>query len=124
MARFIKSFEQVGIGDIALVGGKNASLGEMTRQLQKKGIRVPGGFAITADAYVHLLKNGGIFEQLQKALDGLDTGDTELLSVRANQARSIIKQAGLPEDLRSEIVDAYRQLEKHYGQNCDVAVRS
>ena len=75
--RFIKWFGDIRIEDVPLVGGKNASLGEMYRELTSKGVKVPDGFAITAEAYRHLLREAGLEEQIRKALAGLDTRDVE-----------------------------------------------
>ena len=72
--RFIRWFREVGIAEVGLVGGKNASLGEMYRELTPKGIRVPNGFAVTAEGYRHFLNVGGLSERLRAGLQGLDTG--------------------------------------------------
>jgi len=69
--KFILWFEEIGIEDVPLVGGKNASLGEMIRELKSKGVSVPNGFAITATAYKHLLKSAGIEDEIKKTLRGL-----------------------------------------------------
>ena len=75
--RFIKWFEEVGRNDVALVGGKNASLGEMIRNLSSEGVNVPSGFAITAEAYKYLIKEAGIEDELRDILEGLDTHNME-----------------------------------------------
>lgn len=124
MSNYIRSFEEVSLSDVTLVGGKNASLGEMTRALSGKGISVPGGFVITAPAYAAVLEHGGISESLAQSLEGLDKNNIDELSLRANQSRSLIKNAGLPEELEKQIKDAYKKMEQQYGKNCDVAVRS
>jgi pyruvate,water dikinase len=122
--RFIRWFSQLSIDDVALVGGKNASLGEMYQQLGPHGIRVPNGFAITAEAYRYLLDRAGAWPGLRAALDGLDATDVDDLARRAERAREIVYGAPLPDDLATEIVDAYRGLREEYGPQLTVAVRS
>jgi pyruvate,water dikinase len=121
---FILWFEELGIGDIPLVGGKNASLGEMYANLSGKGVPIPNGFAITATAYRHLLKQTNAQDTIRDILAGLDTSDMDNLSERGSRIRNLIRGLAFPEDLRQAIVTAYRRLEAEYGRNCDVAVRS
>src|SRR5271157_6016576 len=99
MSQYVRFFEEVGIADVPLVGGKNASLGEMYRELSGEGVRIPNGFATTADAYRYMLKQGGADEQLRGALEGLDPTDVTDLARRAKRAREIVYGAGVPEDL-------------------------
>jgi len=122
--RFIKWFDEVGTGDVALVGGKNASLGEMIRNLREKDVNVPFGFAITAEAYRHVIEEAGIREQIRDTLSDLDTHDMDNLSTRGSKLRALINDAGCPVDLEEEIRLAYREMEKRYGAGVDVAVRS
>ncbi len=122
--RFIRFFEELGIGDVPLVGGKNASLGEMYRSLTSQGVKVPNGFAITAEAYRYVLDQAGVWPALHDALDGLDPDDVEDLKRRGYMARKLVYEAGIPEDLRAEILDAYQKLEQEYGPDLSVAVRS
>ena len=122
--KFIKWFDEVGAGDVALVGGKNASLGEMIRNLQEKDVNVPFGFAITAEAYRHVIEEAGIREEIRDTLSDLDTHDMENLSIRGSKLRALITDAGCPADLEEEIRLAYREMEKRYGAGVDVAVRS
>ncbi len=121
---FILWFDQIGIKDVPLVGGKNASLGEMYQHLTKKGVNVPNGFAITAAAYKHLLKEAGIEEAIRQVLEGLDTHNIADLKKRGKKVRDIILKSPFPKDLEDAIIDAYRDMEKEYGPNVDVAVRS
>ncbi len=121
---FILWFEEIGIKDVPLVGGKNASLGEMYQHLTSQGVKVPNGFAITAEAYKHLLKNAGIEKAIRDALEGLDTHNIEDLRARGKRVREIILKAKFPEDLEQAIKDAYGKMEGMYGANVDVAVRS
>lgn len=122
--RFIRFFSQIGIGDVPLVGGKNASLGEMYRELTPKGIDVPNGFAITAEAYRHLLDQAGAWQALRDSLDGLDPDDVDDLARRAARARDIVYGAPVPPDLAADIRDALAKLTEEYGGELTVAVRS
>nr|QNO56323.1 putative phosphoenolpyruvate synthase [Methanosarcinales archaeon ANME-1 ERB7] len=122
--KYIKWFEEVGIGDVALVGGKNASLGEMISNLGKKGVNVPSGFAITADAYKYLIEETGIKDKIRDTLVDLDTSDMVNLAERGSKIRGMITNAQIPADLEEEVRAAYREMEKRYGEGVDVAVRS
>ncbi len=124
MARFIRWFEELTLDDVPLVGGKNASLGELYRELTPQGVRVPNGFAITAEAYRYVLDEAGAWAELHRLLDDLDPDDVAELSRRAARAREIVYGAGLPEDLRTEILEAYAALKAQYGESLSVAVRS
>ncbi|MGD9947563.1 MAG: phosphoenolpyruvate synthase [Desulfobulbus sp.] len=117
-------FDEIGIGDVPMVGGKNASLGEMHQKLTSKGVVVPNGYAITAYAYRYLLKEAGVEDAILDALQGLDTHDLYNLQERGAKVRNIIRNAEFPVDLRQEIISAYNKLEAEYGKNVDVAVRS
>ncbi len=122
--RFIRSFAEIGIDDVPLVGGKNASLGEMYRLLTPQGVKVPNGFAITAEAYRYVLERAGAWEPLRAALDGLKGDDLEELARRGHRAREIIYGAPLPPDLRGEILEGYHTLRDQYGPDLTLAVRS
>ncbi len=122
--KFILWFNEIGISDVPYVGGKNASLGEMYRNLTKKGVDVPNGFAITAYAYRYLLKQAGIQQKIKDALRGLNTRNMQNLAERGHAVREIIRHAEFPQDLKNEIFEAYKKMEKQYGKNPDVAVRS
>ena len=117
-------FDDFNISDVALVGGKNASLGEMYQHLTSKGVNIPHGFAITAKAYRHLVETAGIKTAVQNALAGLDTHDLNNLQQRGKKVREIIRTAAFPDDLRQAIVSAYKKLEAEYGPDVDVAIRS
>ncbi len=121
---YVRFFEEIGIGDVSLVGGKNASLGEMFRKLAAEGVLVPNGFAITADAYRHVLDEAGAWEELHSVLDALDPNDVSDLACRGKSAREIVYNAGLPEDLKVEIISSYRKLQEEYGEEVSLAVRS
>ncbi|MDH3327967.1 MAG: phosphoenolpyruvate synthase [Desulfobulbaceae bacterium] len=117
-------FDEIGIEDVPMVGGKNASLGEMHQKLTSKGVAVPNGYAITAYAYQYLLKEAGIEQAIIDALEGLDTHDLRNLQARGEKTREIIRNAEFPDDLRKAIIDAYKKMEEEYGEGVDVAVRS
>jgi pyruvate,water dikinase len=123
-SKYIRFFGEIGIEDIPLVGGKNASLGEMYRELTKKGVRIPNGFAVTADAYRYVLNSAGILDQLRGAMAGLDKRNVADLANRGRKARELIAGAGIPPDLWEGIKIAYDKLCGEYGPNSDVAVRS
>jgi len=112
------------MNDVGLVGGKNASLGEMIRELGRKGVLVPSGFAVTAEAYSFVLRECGIEKELARTLDDLDTSDMDNLSERGEKIRGLIRNAPCPTELEREIREAYRAMEQRYGENTDVAVRS
>ncbi len=122
--RFIRWFAELGMADVPLVGGKNASLGEMYRELTPRGIRVPNGFAVTAEAYRHFLQVGGLGDRIRAILQGLDTSDLPGLADRGRRLREAILATPLPDDLQREIVQAYAQLCQEYGPETDTAVRS
>jgi pyruvate, water dikinase len=122
--QFVLWFDRLSIEDIPLVGGKNASLGEMYQALTSKGVRVPGGFAVTAHAYRYLLESSDAMDKIREILSDLDTRDMENLAARGRKVRSLIRNLEFPDDLRQAVAGAYRDLEARYGKNCDVAVRS
>jgi len=122
--RYIRFFSAIGMGDVATVGGKNASLGEMYRSLGSQGVRVPNGFAITAEAYRYMLDQSGSWPLLRQTLDGLRADDMEDLARRGKQAREIVYGAQIPPDLEAEILGAYLELREQYGEKLSVAVRS
>ncbi|MBI2025670.1 phosphoenolpyruvate synthase, partial [Candidatus Kaiserbacteria bacterium] len=114
----------IGMDDVAQVGGKNASLGELIRTIVPQGVRVPEGFCVTADAYYYFLARTGLKGYIAKTLDGLDTKNLMDLSKRGKKVRDAIRRTPLPQDLETKIIRAYEQMEKQYGENTDVAVRS
>ncbi|MBU2831792.1 phosphoenolpyruvate synthase [Acidithiobacillus ferriphilus] len=122
--RYIRFFKDIRIEDIPLVGGKNASLGEMYRELSPYGVKVPNGFAVTGEAYRYLLDQAGAWPALHAALDGLDPTNVTDLAKRGARAREIIYGAPLPADLQTEILTAYAELRREYGETLSVAVRS
>jgi pyruvate,water dikinase len=121
---YVRWFEEIGIDDVALVGGKNASLGEMFRALTKKGVRIPNGFAVTTAGYRHFLKDSGLDRRIPELLRGLDPQNSEELQARGQRLRHEIREASLPRDLEQEIIEAYRSLNGTHPGGIDVAVRS
>ncbi len=123
--KFVKFFETTSIKDVPQVGGKNASLGEMYCALAKKGLRVPNGFATTADAYRYFVDSANLKAQIKKILKGLDTHNVTDLMKRGEEIRKLIIATPFPKDLADEIVSAYKKLSADYkSKGTDVAVRS
>ena len=123
-ALLVVPFAAVGIGAIAEVGDKNASLGEMIRELASQGVRVPGGFATTAAAYRHLLRSTHLRNPLQALLQNLDADDLGALQAAGKAARNLLLNATLPAELSQAILAAYRELATPDGVLPAVAVRS
>lgn len=121
---YIKWFADITIDDVPLVGGKNASLGEMVRELASKGVKVPNGFAVTAEAYRYFIREAGIDKSIHATLADLNTSDMANLSERGQAVRQTILNATIPSDLQQEIVAAYHELQGGRAGALDVAVRS
>jgi len=122
---FIKFFKEINIFDVPIVGGKNASLGEMYQKLANKGILVPNGFATTANAYRYFLESTGLKKIIKKDLEGLNTKNVRDLMKRGASIRKAIMSVELPTDFKKEIIKAYHKLSLESGvKNLDVAVRS
>lgn len=124
MSDYIKWFSEININDVDQVGGKNASLGEMYQNLQNEGIRIPNGFAITAEAYINLLDENDAWNQLDVLLDDLDHDDVKKLQVRGKKCRDIIYECTLPDDLVRQVTEGYEALKEEYGDDVTFAVRS
>jgi pyruvate, water dikinase len=122
--RFIRWFSELSTDDVAVVGGKNASLGELYRELTPQGVNVPDGFAVTADAYRYVLDSARVWPVLHEALDRLDPSDVAQLAAAGSKARDAIYGAPLSDDLQREIRSAYVRLRAEYGEDMSVAVRS
>lgn len=122
--QYIHWFKDIRIEDVPLVGGKNASLGEMYGELTAKGIQIPNGFAVSAQAYWDTIRAGGILDELKQTMDGLNITDVADLARRGKKARELILTAGIPDDIWHEIKAAYQRLCEEYGAETDVAVRS
>ena len=121
---YIMNFTGVGLQDLPLVGGKNASLGEMVRHLGSSGVRVPGGFATTVEAYHVFLDHNGLTERIRATLASLDVKNIAQLEQVGSRIRAWIEQGEMPAGLAEEIAAAYGELGAMYGKNPDVAVRS
>ncbi len=120
----LRQFKDIRIDDVPLVGGKNASLGELYSVLSAQGVRVPNGFALTARAYRDALTAAGAWAPLHQILDPVDKTRIKDLAKRAAEARAIVYKATGTAQIRQEVADAYRELEKEYGPAPAVAVRS
>ncbi|MGB3652488.1 MAG: PEP/pyruvate-binding domain-containing protein, partial [Rivularia sp. (in: cyanobacteria)] len=117
-------FDEIGINDIPIVGGKNASLGEMIGQLTPKGVNVPTGFATTAYAYRYFIQSAGLEEKLRNLFADLDVDDLQNLRIRARKARKLLLHTPFPTEFRSAIATSYKKLCERYNADTDVAVRS
>jgi len=124
MNSYLIWFENLGMGDVGKVGGKNASLGEMISQLSAKGVSVPGGFATTADAYREFLAHGGLDSHIKDRLAPLDIEDVTALAAAGAQIRQWIIETPFPRKLAEAITEAYQRLEAKIGHTPVVAVRS
>lgn len=123
--RNIVWFKDIGLEDVPLVGGKNASLGEMIRDLEKEKIAVPNGFAITSEAYFDFLEKGGIKKKIEEIVSKINTRNIKDLNKKSSQIRSLILNTPFSKDLEEKILYFYKKLSKEYGKdNIDVAVRS
>lgn len=127
MYKYLKFFEELSIGDIPQVGGKNASLGEMFHHLGPKGVNLPNGVATTADAYRYFLQEAGLNDAIADTLRDLNVEDVKELATRAARIRDMIVKATLPGDFEEEIIQAYKELCRkcgHDDENMVVAIRS
>ena len=123
--QFVKFFKELTIKDVPQVGGKNASLGEMYQKLSKAGVKVPNGFATTANAYRYFMKESGLAKKIKEILKDLDTTDMKNLMERGQKIRELIVATEFPADFTAAITKAYKELSKHYKSAAiDVAVRS
>ena len=123
-SHFLLPFEKLGIADVPLVGGKNASLGEMFSKLTPLGIRIPDGFAVTADGFRFFIKENNLGSQIQEALKELDQKDFSNLQVISKRIKSMVLAGKMPESLKEEILSSYRNLNAKYGGEIELAVRS
>lgn len=123
--KWVRWFNEIGIDDVPLVGGKNASLGEMLRELGPQGVRVPNGFAVTADAYRHYLASNNLEAWMRALLSDLDCAHVAELTRRSRAIRKLILKAAIPNDLADEIRASYHMLAQEAGMDdVEVAVRS
>lgn len=118
-------FNEVGMADVPLVGGKNASLGEMINNLVPKGVNIPDGFATTSGAYFNFLKDTGLDKKIDVILKDLNVSDISALQKAGKTVRELILKSVLPQQLQNDILSAYKKLSQNYNaKNVDVAVRS
>ena len=120
----IKNFSEIRLSDLPLVGGKNSSLGEMFSALSSKGIRVPDGFAVTADGYWKFLNENKLVDELNTVLSKLDKNKFSNLSETGSNARKLLLEAAFPPELKNEIIEAYKLLCEREGKDISLAVRS
>lgn len=124
MDAYIRWFDELGMGDVGQVGGKNASLGEMIRHLAQAGVRVPGGFATTTHAYREFLASNHLPEKVYPLLDALDINNLEALAATGQTIRNWIMEAPFPPPLTRAISTAYQRLMTQAGERASFAVRS
>ena len=118
-------FDEIGIEDVPQVGGKNASLGEMTKNVVPQGVNVPFGFATTAEAYFYFLSSTGLDKKIEDVLKDLNVQDLKQLALKGEEARNLILNSQLPRELEDDVLIAYKKLSEKYQTNAtDVAVRS
>ncbi|MCD6560637.1 MAG: hypothetical protein J7L16_02615 [Deltaproteobacteria bacterium] len=110
MSKYIRWFKDIKIEDVPLVGGKNAFLGEMYRVLTPHGIKLPNGFAVTAESYWHLLESGKILPEMKKILAGIDKNNLKDFAGKGHGICELIYSAPFPAELSGEIIAAYRTL--------------
>ena len=122
--RYIRWFRDIKLSDIAQVGGKTASLGELYNELGGEGVRVPNGFALTADAYRAMLDANGLRERVGAILSGVTGEDVTAVAAAGAELRQLVATAPLPPGLEAEVIAAYRELGREYGPEPAVAVRS
>jgi len=120
----VLDLNEVGAGDVELVGGKCASLGELFHTLAPRGVRAVDGFATTSEAYRLLIESDGLGTRLRELMDGLNHEDLKALHAAGREARALMLDTPLPRPVHEAIVDAYRRLSDRLGRNCEVAVRS
>src|SRR3989338_3239338 len=122
---FVRWYGDVGIDDVEIVGGKNAALGEMYRNLTSQGVNIPDGFALTANAYRYFFTETGLNKKIENILSDLDTKSISNLQMRGKKVRQAVLKEKFPALLQDAVRKAYSKLEEKYGRkNIDVAVRS
>ncbi|MFO0573399.1 MAG: phosphoenolpyruvate synthase [Polyangia bacterium] len=125
MNQYTLDFSAIGLDSLSVVGGKNASLGELVRELTAAGVRVPPGFAITADAFREHLRAAGLADRIYPLLDALDVRDVSALADAGSRIRELIRAAPLPDAIARDVLAAYAELSRRAGEEAtDVAVRS
>jgi pyruvate,water dikinase len=125
MNQYTLDFSAIGLDSLSVVGGKNASLGEMTRELTATGVRVPAGFALTADAFRAHLDAAGLADRIYPLLDPLDVREVAALADTGRRIRELVRAAPLPDAVAQDVLAAYAELSRRSGEEAtDVAVRS
>ncbi len=124
MSKFIRWFKELGIKDVNEVGGKNASLGEMYNHLTPLGVNVPNGFAVTATAYRHYLDFNNLWEPLKELFSGFNPNDIDELKRVGKSSRELMMKGKIPDDLKEDILNGYKELKKEYLDSVSLAVRS
>jgi pyruvate,water dikinase len=120
-----KWLKETNIEEVNLVGGKNASLGEMIQHLSSLGIKIPNGFVLTANAYDEYMKHNGCYEKINSIIQEIDIDNNEQLKEKGNQIRNYIQDGSLPDIMKRELLEKYKLLSEEYNEeNVDVAVRS
>jgi len=123
--KFILWFKEISHKDVPLVGGKNASLGEMYNQLTRKGINLVNGFALTTQAYWKFFEENNLGNKLRELLKDLNPNNISDLAQKGKKARQLILKSDFPKELKQEILKAYKELSQYYKtKNLEVAVRS
>ena len=122
--KYILWFKEINLKDVVLVGGKNASLGEMIRYLTPKGINIPDGFALTTNVYWKFLKANSLDKKLKEIFQNFNPRSLRSIQEIGERCRIVISKGEFPDDLKKEILDAYSQLAQKYGPNPNVAVRT
>lgn len=123
--KFVLRFEELNHKDVPFVGGKNASLGEMYKNLRPKGINIPNGFALTSYAYFYFLEKAGIRKEIKEIIMSSDLDNVSHLQAAGKKVRSLILKSSFPKELQEEIIENYKILSKEYKEEySDVAVRS
>lgn len=122
--KLILNFKEITKEDLPYVGGKNSSLGEMIKHLIPLGIRIPDGFATTSHAYFSFLKENNLNEKLKEIFSKLEIDDVKNLQEVGRKSRELLSKASFSKKFEKEIISAYQKLEKKYGKNIEVAVRS
>src|SRR6476660_4408860 len=122
---FVLDLSEVSADDVALVGGKCSSLGELFRELTTQGVRTVDGCTTTSHAYEVLLETGGLRKRLQKLLKGLDVNDLDELARVGSEARNLMLETPFPKEVETAIFEAYKNLGERIGKKTfEVAVRS
>ena len=123
--KYVVDLNDLRLSDIDKVGGKSASLGEMLQELTQLGVNIPGGFAVTVDAYREFITSNGLEDEIRRLIGECDVNDLVQLRKTGSQIREIIREGEFPEHIREEIKTAYYNLSQRYDQEItDVAVRS